>query len=305
MEFGMRILITGGAGFVGSHVADRCLDREHEVAIIDNMTTGKPGNVPDNAWAINASIMDNEALYFVFGFHPDVIVHAAASYANPLEVGEHIRTNITGTNVMVETAKYFQAKLIYFQTSLCYGTPRESPITLQHPINPENSYAISKTAAERYIINSDVDFVSFRLANVYGPRNLSGPIPTFYKNITEGKKSIVKDTRRDFVYIDDLVTTVMEAIGGMGMGVFHVSTGHSHSIASIYNAVSMQIGKVGVMEEQKAAPDDVSDLVLTPNSLYPKPSTPMEVGLRKTVEWYKKNPVKETYTHLKALPNAS
>jgi UDP-glucose 4-epimerase len=301
----MKIFITGIAGFLGSHIADRCLDRDYDVAGVDNFETGQAGNIPGGAITINADMSSAEAIHFLFGFQPEIIVHTAASYKNPKAWGHHIDTNTFGTAVMVEIARKLEAKLLYFQTSLCYGTPRENPITLQHPINPENSYAISKTAGERYILNSDVDFVSFRLANVYGPRNLSGPIPTFFKNISQGKLSIVKDTRRDFVFVDDLVDTVLTAIGGLGMGVFHVSTGRSHSIRSIYNAVAMQVGKVGQMEEQRASADDVSDLILQPNALYPKPCTPMETGLKKTIEWYKKNPVKETYTHLKQVDNAS
>ena len=79
-------------------------------------------------------------------------------------------------------------RLLYFQTALCYGTqPIEQPITLDHPIRPDSSYAISKTAGEQYIELSGLDFVSFRLANAYGPRNISGPLPTFYHRLTEGK----------------------------------------------------------------------------------------------------------------------
>lgn len=300
----MRILITGGAGFLGSHIADRCIECGHEVAIVDNLETGSSKNVPDAAMYISADINSKEAIYFMFGFKPEVVVHAAASYKNPKAWGIHVQTNVIGSSVILELCKNFGCRLIYFQTSLCYGPPKQIPIPVTHPINPQNSYAISKTAAESYIINSGVDYVSFRLANVYGPRNLSGPIPTFYKNIVEGKKCIVKDTNRDFVYVGDLVDTVMSAVSGIGMGVFHVSTGHSSSIKSIYSALSIQLGKIGIMEEQSAGSDDVVDLVLQPNALYPKPATPMAVGLRHAIEWYKNNEIKETFTHLK-VNNAS
>jgi len=298
----MKVFVTGIAGFIGSHVADLLLDLGgFEVAGVDNFETGQPGNVPDGANVVSADFGSAEAIHFIHGFHPDVIVHTAASYKNPRAWGKHCTTNTFGTALMVELAQRFKARLIYFQTSLCYGPVKEQPIKVTQPINPQNSYAISKTAGEQYIINGDVDYVSFRLANVYGPRNLSGPIPTFFRNISEGKRSIIKDTRRDFVYIDDLLQCVIDAIDGKGMGVFHVSTGFSHAIRGLYNAISMNVGKVGVMEEQKAGPDDVLDLVLEPNQLYPKPATPLELGIKKTVSWYKENPVKETYTHLQKV----
>ena len=95
--------------------------------------------------------------------------------------------------------------------------PLEQPITLAHPIRPEgSSYAISKTAGEQYIALSGLDFVSFRLANAYGPRNLSGPLPTFFQRLTQGKPCFVMDTRRDFIFVDDLVDVVVKAIDGEG-----------------------------------------------------------------------------------------
>ena len=107
-------------------------------------------------------------------------------------------------------------RLIYFQTALCYGLqPLEQPITLQHPVQPAgNSYAISKTAGEQYIEMSGLDYISFRLANAYGPRNLSGPLPTFYHRLTTNKPCYVMDTRRDFIFVDDLIAVVLMALMG-------------------------------------------------------------------------------------------
>ena len=91
------------------------------------------------------------------------------------------------------------------------------PIPLDHPILPgDSSYAISKTASEQYIALSGIDFVSFRLANAYGPRNLSGPLPTFYHRLTNDLKCFVMDTRRDFMYVQDLIDVAMMAVDGKG-----------------------------------------------------------------------------------------
>ena len=115
--------------------------------------------------------------------------------------------------------------------------PTEQPITLDHPIRPDSSYAISKTAGEQYIELSGLDFVSFRLANAYGPRNISGPLPTFFHRLTEGKRVFVMDTRRDFIYVDDLVDVVTQAVvDGTGHGHYHVSSGSDFSIKELFDA---------------------------------------------------------------------
>ena len=131
-------------------------------------------------------------------------------------------------------------RIIYFQTALCYGLkPLEQPITLDHPILPRgSSYAISKTAGEDYIHLSGLDFVTFRLANAYGPRNISGPLPTFYKRLTSDLKCFVMDTRRDFIYIDDMVSCIMSAIDGKGKGTYHISSGSDFSIQELFDATT-------------------------------------------------------------------
>src|SRR5690606_37026460 len=129
-------------------------------------------------------------------------------------------------------------RLIYFQTALCYGIPQEQPITLNHPIEPSlSSYAISKTAGEHHIFLSGLNAISFRLANAYGPRNISGPLPTFYHRITNNKQCFVMDTRRDFIFIQDLVDIVEKAVDGAGEpGPYHISSGKDFSIKELFDA---------------------------------------------------------------------
>ena len=113
--------------------------------------------------------------------------------------------------------------------------PLEQPITLSHPIRSEgSSYAITKTAGEHYVQLSGVDFLSFRLANAYGPRNLSGPLPTFYHRLKNDKPCFVMDTRRDFVYVSDLIDVVVKALDGKGeRGFYHISSGSDYSIKEL------------------------------------------------------------------------
>ena len=214
----MRVLITGGAGFIGSHLADRLLGRGEDVVVIDNYATGRHDNLTPHPQllVVEGSIADEDVVAEAFSAGaPDVVVHAAAAYKDPDDWEEDSRTNVLGTaNVVKATQAAGSRRLIYFQTALCYGLqPLEQPITLDHPVRPEgSSYAISKTGGEQYVALSDLDWVSFRLANAYGPRNISGPLPTFFSRLTNDKSVFVMDTRRDFIFVDDLTECVLKAI---------------------------------------------------------------------------------------------
>jgi len=308
----MKILITGGAGFIGSHLADRLLSEGNEVLVIDNFVTGRRDNLTPHPklTVIEGSIAEVKIVEETFNnFLPEIVVHAAASYKDPTDCAEDARTNTVGTALVVKMSEKIKVRrLIYFQTALCYGLhPLEQPITLSHPIQAsESSYAISKTAGEYYVFLSSLDAISFRLANAYGPRNLSGPLPTFYHRLTTGKGCFVMDTRRDFIYIDDLVEVVIKAIYGKGQrGAYHVSSGGDYAIKELYDATIKALGGKSYpeVEVRPRNPDDAYTILLDPSKTIQdfnwKAVTPLEVGVRKAIEWYSDHPIVETYTHLK------
>jgi UDP-glucose 4-epimerase len=297
----MRCLITGSAGFIGSNLADELIEQGHEVVGIDNLSTGRIGNV-------------NPAMEFhdgdILGLIPygpfDVIYHAAASYKDRDEWERDALTNVLGTIAVVREAMKHGSKLVYFQTSLCYGLAPHSPVETDAQLRPQGSYAVSKTAGEAYIRDSGVEYVSLRLANIYGPRNLSGPIPTFYQRLSAGETCTVADSRRDFVFIDDLVrVAVMAAV--KGRGIYNVSSGSDVSIEDIYWAVVRAMGSVGgpdgpYPEFRERGPDDVPTLLLNPSDTGAEfgwvASTPLVYGIKEAIAWYKANPVFEAVTHL-------
>ncbi len=210
---------------------------------------------------------------------------------------------VFGTINVIREAQRSSAKIIYTQTSLCYGPHPASPIHTDAPLDPHGSYAVSKTAGERYIADSGVDYVSLRLANIYGPRNLSGPIPTFYQRLAAGKPCTVVDSRRDFVFVDDLVSVAMKALT-KGRGVYHVSTGSDVAISQLYWAVAHAMGtEVTSPEITPRGPDDVATLLLDPAETYAEfgwsARTPLEMGIRRAVDWYRAHGVAETWSHLK------
>jgi UDP-glucose 4-epimerase len=310
----VRVLITGGAGFVGSNLADRLLARGDTVAVIDNFETARRDNLAPHVklTLIEGSIADAALVDRAFDEHrPEVVVHAAASYKDPDNWHGDALTNVVGTvNVVRASERLKVGRFIYFQTALGYGLhPIEQPITLNHPLQPGgSSYAISKTAAEEYIFLSSLDYVSFRLANAYGPRNLSGPLPTFYYRLTNGKPCFVMDTRRDFIYVNDLVEVVAMAVDGRGRrGPYHVSSGSDFSIKQLFDATVKALGiKLEAdVEVRPRNPDDVATILLDPSQTEQdfdwRVSTPLEVGVAATIDYYKTHGIEQTYTHLKPI----
>jgi UDP-glucose 4-epimerase len=308
----VKVLITGGAGFIGSHLADRLLDEGHEVLVIDNYATARRDNLTerDGLEIVEDTIEDAGAVNDAFvRFRPDFVAHAAAAYKDPEAWDADVMANSLGTVNVVKAAQANGVeRLLYFQTALCYGTtPTEQPVTLGHPIRPDSSYGISKTAGELYIELSGIDFVSFRLANAYGPRNISGPLPTFYHRLTEGKGVFVMDTRRDFIYVDDLVDVVMQAIvDGTGHGHYHVSSGSDFSIKELFDATIAALPEVeldGDVEVRPRGEDDAYTILLDPSRVNRdfgwSPKVPLEEGVRRAIEYYREYGISQTYTHLK------
>ncbi|MFT5130554.1 MAG: UDP-glucose 4-epimerase [Rhodothermales bacterium] len=309
----MKVFITGGAGFIGSHIAERLVARGDQVLIIDNFATGRRDNVTPgpNLELVEDTIADKGVVDSLFDrFQPDVVVHAAASYKDPNDWEEDSKTNVMGSaNLASAAARTGCSRLIYFQTALCYGLkPLEQPITLDHPILPDgSSYAISKTAAEQYIRLSGVDFISFRLANAYGPRNLSGPLPTFYHRLSNDKPCFVMDTRRDFIFINDLVDVVILAIDGKGEnGAYHVSSGSDYSIKELFDATlaALEIELEEDVEVRERSEDDVFTILIDPSKTNQDfdwaTSTPLGVGVAAAIAWYREFGITQTFTHLKA-----
>src|SRR5581483_3556807 len=268
---------------------------------------GLPASVSDGASLVVGSIADEEVLdEAVDRFRPELVVHCAASYRDPDAWEEDVRTNALGSALLAQQAlRAGVRRLVYFQTALCYGhLPLQAPIRLDHPLRPESSYAISKTAGEQYIALSGLDYVSLRLANVYGPRNLSGPVPTFFQRLAAGKACFAVDTRRDFVYVDDLLDVALRAIDGAGApGVYHVSSGSDISIRELYDAVAAAMGVDQPVEERPRGEDDAPTILLDPARTIEefgwRARTPLAEGIRRAIEWYAEHGVEQTYTHLR------
>lgn len=275
----MNILITGAGGFVGSHLMDAYPD----AAGFDNFLTGRREN---NARVVELDITDRPELYdFANDVQPDVVIHCAASYSDPDLWHRDTDTNTAGCINAAAIAKHHGAHLLYFQTIL----------------PPVSSYAISKIAGEQYLRLSGVPLTVFRMANIYGPRNISGPIPVFYKRITTSQKCLVVDTTRDMVFVDDLVRCVRACVDNRLLGTFDVCSGVQTPIMGMYQAVAAELEHEEVPPLIPPDPDDVQGSISLDNAL---PSwkwearVPLEEGIGRTVASYREQGISETHTHL-------
>ena len=307
----MKVFVTGGLGQIGSHVVEMLLERGDEVVTIDNLATGRREHLTDhpNLTVIIDSISNRPLLEKLIGdFRPDALVHAACSYKDQDDWYSDTLTNCVGGALLVDLAKKCDVKrFVYYQTALCYGLkPMEQPITLNHPRNPAgSSYAISKTTNEYYIELSGIDFVTFRLANVIGPRNVAGPLPIFYQRLKDGKKCFVTESRRDFVFVKDLAAVTLRACDGVGHGAYHFSSGADVAIQELYDAVVEAMNVPGRPQAtvKELGPDDVFSILLDPSRTFQDfgkvKFTPLRTTVTEAIKYYQQYGTLGEYTHLR------
>jgi UDP-glucose 4-epimerase len=306
----MKILITGGAGFIGSHVANALLNEGHEVAVLDDLSRGKQDYVPKQARFYHADITSTRVAHIIEDERPEVLIHNAAHISVAHSIGDPVHdahTNIIGTlNILEQTRRYGVKKFIYASSGgAIYGqadiipTPETYPGTKLFSWST-SPYCISKFTAESYLMYYQhvhgIPFVSLRFANVYGPRQdahgeggvvgifttkmLKGEIPTIYGNGSQ---------TRDFVYVNDVVYAYLKALQNGSTGFFNVSTGIETSINTLYTYLAkiLNISNSPVYGPTRAG--DVSNSCLDNARIKQElgwtPRVSLEQGLQKTVAW--------------------
>lgn len=311
-----RALVTGGAGFIGSHMADRLLADGYEVTIIDNLATGHKDNVPKDARFILGDVADRNELAAAFDPAPDVVFHIAGqastvkSFDDPLN---DVRVNVHGTvNTLSECIEKKVPRLLFASSMTTYGHPDTLPVTESQRLCPISYYGITKLAAERYVHataeRTDLDFdfnvTSFRMFNVYGPRQsltnpYQGVVAIFIANLIEGKPCVIHSDgkqSRDFVEITDVVdawTKAMVTPGAFGQ-VFNLGTGSRKSVNELVDAVLQAFGKDRQSHEviyQSVRPGDQrhmeADISRIKALLGWTPTVDFVKGMARTVDWAK------------------
>ena len=306
----MRILITGGAGCLGSNLIEHWLPQGHEIFVIDNFATGKREVVPTMPrLAVREGTIADEGLVSqcFAAFKPDVVVHSAAAYKDPDDWIEDSRTNVIGSANVAKAAKaQGVGRLINFQTALCYGRPQQLPIPNTHPTAPFTSYGITKTAGEQFMLLSGVPTLTLRIANVTGPRLAIGPIPTFYKRLKAGQNCFCSDTSRDFLDMSDFLAFLDLAVQpNAPRGTFNIASGEAHSIKEIFDLVSeyLGLGRIEVPVVPPAA-DDVPVVSLDASETQRIFGWVAKVDfadtIRRQLQWYDEYGISDVFSHLKA-----
>ena len=247
----MKVLVTGGAGFIGSHVADACLAAGHDVAIIDDLSTGWRQNLPEGARFHEANICDADTIERVFAEErPEAICHLAAradvreSMVKPVL---YAQTNIIGSLMLLEMArKYHSRKVVYASTGgAVYGEPEYLPVDEGHPINPLDPYGASKHHVEHYLYiyraHFGVDYTALRFPNVYGPRQdpygEAGVVAIFANQMLKGETPVIYGSgqqERDFVYVADIARANALALTAAGGEILNLGSGIGTSINTIF-----------------------------------------------------------------------
>lgn len=305
----MKILVTGGAGFIGSHVTDAFINQGHDVVVIDNLSSGNTENINPKAKFYEVDIRNKEKINQIFETEQfDVIDHHAAqmdvrkSVADPIFDAEN---NILGTiNLLEASAKTNVKKVIFISTGgAIYGEQDYFPADEQHPLRPLSPYGITKLTGEKYLHfyyhTYNLSYVILRYANIYGPRQNphgeAGVVAIFTTKMLNQEQPIIngdgKQTR-DYVYVGDVVNANVKALTYDKIDYFNIGTDIETDVNEIFRTINELTGGQTDEIHGQAKPGEQLRSVLNWNkakeSLDWSPQTNLKAGLKNTVEFFRK-----------------
>jgi len=302
-----KVLVTGGAGFIGSNLADAYLADGFDVVIVDDLSTGSRENVPDGATFYELSIESSEIGGIFRKEKPNYVAHLAAqidvrkSVENPIFDAQ---TNILGSlNLLQQALKYPVEKFVFASTGgAIYGEQDFFPADETHPTRPISPYGVAKLCIERYMhyyhVVHGLKYTALRYANVYGPRQNphgeAGVVAIFCQKLLEGKAPYIfgkGEQSRDFVYVGDVVRANLLAVKSDFVGSLNVGTALETDVNKLYGLIAgkMGLGIKAIYAEAKAGEQMRS--LIDPGQIYKilgwKPEMDIETGIAKTVEFFK------------------
>jgi len=304
----MKILITGGAGFIGSHIVDRLVQEGYEVVVVDNLSTGKRRHVNRAARFYRCDIRGWWLERVFRRERPAVVSHHAAQMdvrRSVLDPRFDADVNILGMlNVLRQSIKYGVRKMIFASSGgAVYGEPESLPVSESHPTRPASPYGISKAMGDeylRYFRDADgLEYASLRYSNVYGPRQdphgEAGVVGIFAQKMLLGEQPIINGNgrqTRDFVYVDDVVEANMAAMNKAAHGIYNVGTGKETTINELF---AMLAGLINPSVREAHGPAKRGEQVriaLDSSRLHREldwePKVSLKDGLARTVDYYRK-----------------
>ncbi len=304
----MRILVSGGAGFIGSHVVDAYVNLGHDLAVIDDLSRGSERNLNPRARLYRGDIMDREFVEQVFATEaPEVVNHHAAQMDVRRGVREPVfdaQVNILGSLNLLEAAVRHKAqRMIYISTAgAAYGEPKDLPVAEDYPVNPITPYGISKHTVEHYLFTFSVlyqlSYVVLRYGNVYGPRQSSkgeaGVFAIFCEQMLAGVRPVIYgdgSKLRDYIYIDDVVRSNVIALEKGNGEIFNIAAGVPTSDYEVFRRVRDSLGIQGLEPEfVPKRPGEIDRIYLNISKaqrlLRWNPSVSLEEGTHRTVQYF-------------------
>ncbi|MBD3202987.1 NAD-dependent epimerase/dehydratase family protein [Candidatus Woesearchaeota archaeon] len=305
----MKILVTGGAGFIGSNLVDELIKKNYEVVVVDNLSSGKKNNLNPKAKFYKIDIRDKK-ISKIFDKHKFDLVnnHAAQisvtkSVRNPIEDAQ---INIIGLINLLENAKRTGVKKFINVSSggVVYGEKGNMPFSEKDPFNPKSPYGVSKTAGEYYLnfYNEihNINFTSLRYSNVYGPRQdphgEAGVIAIFSRLMLNGKQPKIfgsGEQMRDYVFVEDVVDANIKSIKKGDNEAFNIATQKPTSVNELFSIMKELTGYNGEPKYASERPGEVFknflDISKAEKKLGWEPKYDLKSGLKKTINWFKNN----------------
>jgi UDP-glucose 4-epimerase len=309
----VRVLVTGGAGFIGSNLVYALVASGHEAGIVDDLSTGSVSNVHPAAWFRRLDVLDPALEGAVAEFRPDAVVHLAAQVDVQRSIADPERdraVNVGGTEAVARAAARAGARrMLSASSAAVYGEPETLPLTESAAKRPSNPYGASKLAAETALVEAlegtDVDPVSMRFANVYGPRQdwrgEGGVVAIFAARLAAGERPVIYGDglqTRDFIYVGDVVAFIMSGLlsegsltGSLPDGpAYNVSSGIQTSVEELASLLMSASGGTGVVQHMPARAGDIEHSALDPakaaHALGWRAHQPLDAGLAMTWRWF-------------------
>ena len=309
-----RALVTGGAGFIGSHLCGRLMDEGWDVLVVDDLTSGHLDNLAEvrargRIKFHQLDIRDEEFVLAVEHFAPDVLFHLAAQVSVVKSVDDPLHdagVNVLGTINLLEAARRVEAERVVFASTggALYGDAVKLPAKESYAKHPGSPYGISKKVAEDYFrfyqAAFGIDFVVLALANVYGPRQdpfgEGGVVAIFARQMLDGRRPVIYGDglqTRDYVYVDDVVDAFVRAAGIGGGRFLNIGTGCETTVLRLFKALADDIGFTQLPVFADRRPGEITrsalDSTAAKSVLHWQPWTSLEDGLAMTVEWMRRS----------------
>jgi len=301
-----KVLITGGAGFIGSHITDKLIEKGHQVVVIDNLSTGKKENLNPQAKFYEADICNSEISQIFQKEKPEIVFHFAAQIDVHKSIKDPIqdaRVNILGSLNLLQNCKEIKVKKFIFASSggAVYGDTSIVPTPESHPETPESPYGICKLTVEKYLCfykkTFGLNYTVLRLANIYGPRQDSkgegGVVAIFCDKMLKQEQVTINgdgEQTRDFVYVDDVVNVALLSMEREKSDIYNIGTGKETNINEIFRKIKKLTGssceEVYTMEKSGEQKRSCLNYSKAKQELSWEPEYDLERGLQETINWF-------------------